>query len=487
MRFSTSIKKRLHDFADSLKHPTGCRDLLKWKRLHKVEITLLDLPDELLEQIVDESCPGDIESLISCCKRLYIAGGKFYEQHLSDKAKFSRRTLNWPRERSSKESFGIEELIDRPRSMLYVNKLAIMNRPRLSQPSSPFTHESLLAAHNPAWQDLFAVSRYTHIPQKEAKSRQATAKGADVLVVACILLHSLPNLRELWFDHSSNSHLVSDTIKNMLQANYTVNEISQRNGALSKLYSAHIVNGSGRSNAADDLSGSIALVPSMRLLHMNFPAGKFGYWPEELGMSNVERIEIDSGEILWSNFTRLFSHFHSLKVFRYNSSGSLRFDDTWMVMRFLELYAKQSLTDLSLNCSSFNISEEDKEIGMEIGMDPDYMEAFKHLARIEVHYEMLVMLQNHRLGLRRLIDLLPPSIEEVCLIMEGKPYMSMDLFDGLKEHKRLRVPKLKLVKFQVTRRPLFGLSLRHETRVCREAGILLEVDKAWTRLETGTN
>lgn len=53
---------------------------------------LLDLPNEILQQIVDDIVYIDLENLTLCCKRLHALGDKALLEHRKEKAKYTRIT-----------------------------------------------------------------------------------------------------------------------------------------------------------------------------------------------------------------------------------------------------------------------------------------------------------------------------------------------------------------------------------------------------------
>lgn len=142
---------------------------------------LLELPDELLLKVIQQTCPDGIEDLVLCWKKLYNKSDKILEEHKSNKKKYT--LLRWPpfnpfpprhlfRRTSMRAGIPacLSSLLFEPHLVSYVREVIhIVNIvTRRETPTYPFGRKSI-GTSDRVWQDFFDVGTCPYIPQSEAQ------------------------------------------------------------------------------------------------------------------------------------------------------------------------------------------------------------------------------------------------------------------------------------------------------------------------------
>ena len=232
---------------------------------------LSDLPNEILEQIIEETRPREIARFVSCCRLIFTLGHKALESHRLETAFFSvfdlRRCLQ------DGEAADVYRclwgLVVDPSRALYLRKLQFSDGYLLGLDKSTFQlipeilHRAS-ASRNP---------QYMSIKHSE-NVRSAFMKGR-MMAIALVMLMFAPNLEELSIRLRGPPYgkLTADVVRQIAQ----VNEIARSNSqderfnhrSLGNLLKVEIlVEPSGNLRTADNLQILDAFLeqPSLKIL-----------------------------------------------------------------------------------------------------------------------------------------------------------------------------------------------------------------------------
>ncbi|KAL6719747.1 hypothetical protein ACLMJK_001668 [Lecanora helva] len=358
------------------------------------------LPNEILLQIIDESCLDGIESLACSCRRLYTLAEKAIKQHNSDKRRFSYRRLEWPRGEDSENSFSIQELLLNPRRAFYVKEVRI-TKGKSTDPArsvkQPFGCQPLTISDD-ARQDS-GLGPYAPI-SNTGGWRQRLLNG-NVKTVAAMLLVSLPNLTKLIVDNPHDTAVLSKMVCSIVRVNYrTTSVIPGHAPSLSKFSYLQVSNG-GLNACNTGLQMEIATLPPMHALFLTFcQSSQLDPGPSLVAKSSLTEIDLSVVSVHPSHICRLLSHIQSLQRFKYQFCDNRPQHNPATIIQALEEYASHSLTDLEVIMSTQSV--EDTKVGSEWSVYT--LCAFQKLRRIKIDLGMIVRLEADKVMFTSLMD-----------------------------------------------------------------------------------
>ncbi len=416
-------------------------------------VKLLDFPDELLLQIVDETLPDGIEALARSSPRLRILAKDALIQHEADKKRCHNIEIN------EDEGPGplLIEMIRNPRRRYYPQHVNFEYcREDVYFPLEEDIGDNL--TQTLVQQPCVPLTELPHWVQEAASGNQ------DIIIAILLLL--LPNLTTLIIPSTRYCESVIRRIIEWSQQSV----IPQPNLPLARLENVVI---------GDDLwntfrPGEFLIehgleifrgLPSLRSLLCLYRTDRALYNPSiSLHFCDgCTQMHICDYELSSEDLELILQHVENLTVFtyidRFASNVARYLDD------ILERYAGDSLQELKLQCLPNKMS-------MLPSHGFDNLTGFTVLKKVMITLDTFHNEWNRSWSRPTLVDFLPSSVEEILVVGQTTCHNAEKVLDELAYAKAVHFPGLK--KVQMTKTQYFTAS---EMWVASEkAGITLELD-----------
>lgn len=435
-------------------------------------MTLLDLPNELLQCILDASRPHGFESFALTCHRLHDLSQPQISSHNQLKKIYT--SVHCRSDSDCAHPYAlIQRIWTRPLAAPYVRRASCSISPgrrnppdtqhlasdwpttlsRWLQASLYFERANVNAGHLELWRDRML----------------ACHSGSDV----AMLLTLLPNLEWLAITgYISESPEIQLQLIDLTISLIVQDAIAGLSHPLSNLRTVFIQLYASPAFSVQTLAPFIALPSLERLLTYSDWAGpphQDYNWPYGPHQSNLQTFELFDTFTNPSQLQRILLPMRQLRSFRYlNDDGFceyLPFLDTAGCVRSLIDCVGPTLEELTFTGRS----------GRHTAFES--LKAFPKLKRLEIR---LVLLSNPResSSCPRLIDILPPTLQDLILWCDTAscPLHTDRLFEGFSTHPKQALPKLERL----------NLVERHEDhledvlQVLRSTGVQVVVD-SWSR------
>ena len=416
-------------------------------------VNLMDFPDELLLQIVDETLPDGIEALARCSSRSAILSSDALKKHEADKEKYQNIEIK------EGECPGplLIEVVQNPRCGQYPRYVNFEYcREDVRVPLDQDIAEDLTQA----------LVQQPCVPLKELLhwTQEATSGNQDVIIAILLLL--LPNVESLLIpSYRYCESLIRNVVKWSRES-----IIPQPNLPLARLENVTIWDDQWNSGIPAEFFVSHGLktfggLPSLRTL-MCFYKTTRALCNADITLqfyNACTAMQICNLELSSDGLDLILQHIKNLTRFtyvdRYYSGISRHLDAT------LQKYASQSLKEIRLQCWHNPISEL-----------PSH--GFHSLTGFTVLQKITITLDTIRHGgygnLSRpsLVDFLPHSVEELTIIGPTKRRIAEKILDDSSCAKAVHFPGLK--KIHIVKTEYFCLS---PIMVAFEkAGIIMDLD-----------
>ena len=423
-------------------------------------VNLMDFPDELLLQIVDETLPDGIEALARCSNRSSILSKDALKQHEADKKRYQNIEIN------EEEGPGplLIEVVQNPRCGQY---------PRYA--NFEYCREDVRVPLDENIADILTQTLVQQpcIPLTELLHfiKEATSGNQDIIVAILLLL--LPNLESLIIPSTDYCESLIRRVVKWSQESI----IPQPNLPLARLQNVVIGDDEWDSGRPAKFLVDHGLMifgglPSLRSLMCLYRTSRALYNPTiTLQFHNgCTEMHIYDYELSSEDLELVLQHVENLTIFayidRYGSNITRYLDDT------LRRYAGHSLKELKLQCLPNPLSEL-----------PSH--GFQNLTGFTVLKKVTITLDTIRSGGNTsssrpsLVDFLPSSVEEITVVGPTTYRNAKKVLDELAHAKAVHFPGLKnvhMVKTEYFRMSEMRFALAN-------AGIILDLDHTEPDLE----
>ena len=474
--------------------------------------TLLSLPTELLDQIINDVHIDDIEAFSSCCRMVKLLAVARLEKHLARKFNFPTIAIeptNGPEHFSPDDSDDAgDQLI--PTSLL---RDFLMDEENALYPRSMFISDvstirdgneevcsalvtTYLEQHRGLEDKIVAKvmqiqkSLYTEKPALEAQNWVDLIKKGNSDATAALLITLFPNVKTLCMLHR---HTIPETILVRTLERLTSAAAKKGPRALDAFRELSEVDIRGNDHLVGDADGKLIAVfmilPSMRVIK-GYRLWLAGDWSSEAATSSVKEISLERSQIHSESFISCLKRIETLQRFTYDllcDPGSSILSEPRLIVKALRKYAWRTLVHLEITgearslsanlangepfigtLRSFHVLESARLMSMMLfksidGEDVDESEDItRNTAENFVDPTSLV-------EPRRLVDFLPSSARKLQLVGGLSNEEARDMFADLPELKRERLANL----FEIVLED--SDPLEQETKgLCKNAGIRLK-------------
>ncbi len=416
-------------------------------------VNLMDLPDELLLQIVDETLPDGIEALARCSNRSSILSHDALKQHEADKKRYQNIEIN------EEEGPGplLIEVVQNPRCGQYARHA-----------NFEYCREDVCV---PLEEDIADILTQTLvqqpcIPLTELLHwiHEAISGNEDIIVAILLLL--LPNLETLIIPSTGYCESLIRRAAKWSQESV----IPQPNLPLARLENVVIGDDEWNSGRPAEFLVDHGLMifrglPSLKSLMCLYRTTRALYNPTiTLRFCNgCTEMHVYDYELSSEDLELILQHVENLTAFayidRYVSNITRYLDD------ILRRYAGHSLKELKLQCLPNPLSELPSH-----GFNS--LTGFTALKKVTITLDTIRNGGNTSSSRPSLVDFLPSSVEEITVVGPITCRDAKKVLDELAHAKAVHFPGLKNVHMVKTE--YFCMS---EMRAAFEkAGIILDLD-----------
>lgn len=443
---------------------------------------LLQLPTEILDQIIDDTVPESVEAFSQSCTRIRRLAKDRLGQHYDDVRSYCGIELT-NRESSGRGKYNslelLEDMLQKPYLVRYPQKLTFgmidMNSSYTPAPSVEFRA-----------QVVNALIGCCYVPSDEIEEWAAAICSGHLGAGTALLLALLPNLRYLVIHGLSfrESHL-----KRML---YYIAGVSHdprfdgRHVALSRVVKLH-GSGSGYAGGGHEMEilAQLSALPSVKILRcreLMCPYGIITGWRRRSRRTHyggVTKLEILGGRVNPNAVNHLLENIRDLTHFTCHvpardllSWGSV---SIWQVLRH---HTRHSLEELDLTWSENQDGNPQASFG-DLG-------EFQVLRKLRVRYASIKLASEKRIVTPApLAFMLPPSLKELRLVedfcstpkdLKWDLDQLVKLFDWLAESKPVRLPNLEMIDCEGAYSKDYEQSgmCQYIRETCMKAGVALK-------------
>ena len=427
------------------------------------------LPNEIKLQVIETTNPEDIENLSLSCKAVYTLARKTLKQHKTDKNWQSHLhfEVNW-RQQDAKllEAFHkVRHIATNRRLARYLKTVFIQCCSRDRYPPTPLPEPSIKDGVIQACRTIFKDFESPYIKKDELDTlhQKLIDHGTAVnpkdiesatlrsLLLNFLLLNFLPNLERLSLNWLEQWTGIADTIRTISTINRDPPESMRDRLSLTKLQEIDL---DYRGDIHDDdnsvLEASMTL-PSLRILRFSClsPRYTINEWLDPTPHPSVSEVHFSYSNIRVTQLARLLDHVKCLRVFSYDHDDhSLRdpIEREFGPGAFLDLVLQRASTSLTyLNYTTF-VRRNPR--GAIIRMGPvGSFQGFVTLKTLRLSCAILLGDVGANIS-KKLVDELPPSLEELELVEHITLEEAQALFAGVLEMKQERLPNLRYVVFE---------------------------------------
>ena len=424
-------------------------------------VNLMDFPDELLLQIIDETLPDGIEALSQCSNRSSILSNDALIQHEADKKRYHSIEIN-------------ED--DGPGPLL----IEVVQVPRRGQYPRHANFEYCREdVRIPLDEDIVDILTQTLvqqpcIPLKELLHwiQEATSGNQDIIVAILLLL--LPNLETLIIPSTGYCESLIRRVVKWSQESFN----PQPNLPLARLENVVIGDDEWNSGRPAEFLVDHGLMifrglPSLRSLMCLYRTSRALYNPTiTLHFCNGRtEMYVYDYELSSEDLELILQHVENVTTFayidRYGSNITRYLDDT------LRKYAGPSLNELKLQCLPNPLSELPSH-----GFNS--LTGFTVLKKVTITLDTIRSGGNTSSSRPSLVDFLPSSVEEITVVGPITCRNAKKILDELAYAKALHFPGLKNVHMVKTE----YFCMAEMRQAFEKAGIVLDLDHIEPEMET---
>ena len=466
---------------------------------------LLDLANELLLGVISFVRVEDIEAFTSCNRRIYRVSQDVLQKHRAMKKKFSRVQLTFLNPGTTR----VHSSSVHPMVWL---EIITLDETAASYPTLLHIHDNI-RSHDAGkgyssristdTKDLIysKLDQCPYIPREELERWKKDIDSRQKIsfdIALALLLTLLPNLQSISTDGLRKiPHCTENMVVQIAKAHHVDKEHTHPSSHLASLNHAGTPSGSDNSlGSANCPSIGLCLpftgLPSFRSVSGDIVHGSTWDGLEDLQSlsktfeSAVTNINFTQSSISSLKFEKLLCRCGVLQVFKYEDDGmhfgELRFG---RILDSLLTHAGHSLCSLDLSAKNVYVfppgwceSPEDSDGAKAPLHCYVFMGSLRHfqvLRNVKVDSAMFIekVLNADTDGkisskVHRLVDILPASVEKLCLVARLGSRSSNRMFDGLVESKADVLPRLEEIEFE------YSDPVTHDLKqACHEIGVEL--------------
>ena len=480
---------------------------------------LLDLPNELLLDVINDVCVEDIEAFTSCNKRIHSLSKDILQRHKAMKKKYSKlrltsftNTANLDLSRRVHPIFWLQEIMLNETVASYPIHLYIQDHPAWDE------DERATDIPTESKDCMFSkLAQCPYIQRKELEAwKQRHRPDSNCFdITLALLLTLLPNLQSIIINCLMSRTFYTEYMLAQIAKAHQVDQ-GQRH-ALSRLVSLDVADDANHINGAH--FGNY-ISPDFCLPFTGFPsflsvsghncddrlsrdAELRSIWDNNKDLpkpfeSGFTKIKFRNSQISGLGFEQLLCRISTLQDFEYEYAGdpldheyaveplSVLFG-TRKIVNSLSTHASHSLRCLKLTGNGEHVEDFNSMFCWykPLVSDSDFvtlracifmgsLRDFQVLKDVRVNHAMFIEkitgvdTDKTSIKVHRLVDLLPASIEKLSLIGERGLCPLSDLFEGLTELKTHNVPKLETIDCDYC-----DPASRHLKQACHAVGIEL--------------
>ena len=416
-------------------------------------VNLLDLPNEILLQIVYETLPDGIEALSRCSNRASILSREALIQHEADKKKY--RYINLPEDEDPGPL--LIDVVQNPRRGQYARS-AILEfcrqdvRVPLDKDITDVLTQTLVQ------QPCVPLTELPHWIQ------EATSGNQDIIVAILLLL--LPNIETLCIPSTGYCESLIRRLVKWSQESV----VPQPNLPLARLQMVIIGDDEWDSGRPAEYLVDHGLtifqgLPSLRSITCFYRTSRAFNNPNiVLEYSNgCTELQIYDYELSSAQLQLILQHVENLTAFEY--LDRFRSDATRNLDIILQSYAGRSLEELKIYCLPTPLAELPSH-----GFHS--LTGFTVLKKITITLDTIRCGENTSSSRPSLVEFLPSSVEEITVIGPTTCQDAKKVLDELAHAKAVHFPGLKKVHMMKTR--LFSMAVMKVA--FEKSGIIMDLD-----------
>lgn len=391
-----------------------------------------DLPNELIQEILNHIQPEDIENFVMMSKHVYCLSDEVVQQHTEMKARYS--TYGCDENKGVSPARLLNGILLNPQIAYYVKDLEL---------STWFFENPFGDDYLPT--DGFYLSdraftehiteRFQHAARKSAPPGEAAewiqcVEDGDRDSIVALLLPLLTNVQTITINTSRASAVKTVSTLGRLVDTSTINGLCGLKNVT--------INGNDKSGDWKIVK-SLMCLPSMRSIKATW-LDKYGKGCTSSATSNVEELTLENCAITRKSLLNFLRAFTSLRKVRFESETTKRLLKPDSIRRALLTHARWTLQDLTI------FFTDNKQSPPAMGS----LRGFKMLKQVETSIKLLYDYDNVYLR-EMLAHVLPRSIETLVLWEDRSiDHASLEgLVSQVQKHKVLHMPLLRLLEVRL--------------------------------------
>ncbi|CAF9942452.1 hypothetical protein IMSHALPRED_003689 [Imshaugia aleurites] len=453
---------------------------------------LLDLPNELLLDVIDDVCVEDIEAFTSCNKRIHSLSEDILQRHRAMKKKYSKvRVQSW--DSKTKDVSGrVHPIVWLHNIMLdetvasYPTHLYIEDWEGYDDPALWDENEDATGISTESKESIFSkLAQCSYIQRKEVQRWKDVEDSSDsdyFDIALALLMTLLPNLRSIIICCLTN--YISYTKYMLAQIAKAHQAVQGQRHALSRLVTLVIVKNKYHDSLRTSLDFCLPFTsfPSVLSVSSNITKSRPSSHPSDLPKtfkSGITKIKFTDSDISGLGFEDLLSRIGTLQDFEYEYDKGFHNDfEPYKIVRSLLNHAGHSLRCLHLTGDWYEYYEcwvrDSDFVTLRTCVFMGSLRKSQVLKDVRVNHAMSIEIieevdtDKKSTKVHRLVDLLPASIENLSLIGTRGLCPLSDLFDGVTELKAQKFPELETIQSEYC-----DPASRHLKQACHVVGIEL--------------
>ncbi|KAL8927723.1 MAG: hypothetical protein Q9208_002138 [Pyrenodesmia sp. 3 TL-2023] len=423
---------------------------------------LLALPNVVIHQIVDKLDPRDLGSFVLSCKTTHKICQIAIKRHQELLKEYSALRFGDPGSWHGNYWLGdhalffLKKFLFNPRIAYYPRSIHAAQWGYDNDVDESIEEMGNLADVIASCGSKIAALGAKHLWFKEQERRD---EWRDALLVPtnqyhhlAMLLTMLPNLQSITFTSMSrHSEPIRDMVRSIAAANRDP-ESPMHQKALAKLTRISVDRADTEMGEDITFYGPFLELPSIRSVHGRMIDGENGALaavnsdqrPGVLLPWQVEEIDMEYSAIDLGSCDWMLRRIENLTRFSYHHAGSVVGDAEYYsggIVALLKKHASHSLVRLDLTADSIDNYGMEMASGYVLKQFVGDLRDFRKLRVLALDDTAFQKPKDRKLV--RLVDVLPASIEMVTLLSRIEEGNSAELFIGLAERKKDKVPQLK--------------------------------------------
>ena len=377
---------------------------------------LLELPQEILDQIIDDTIPESVEAFSKSCNYVNRLAKSRLEHHIADVASYcdiqitARRTNDLLRRHQASPLELLEDILQKPYLVRYPQRLWLGNGSRNDGRPRPTDSDEFRT------QIVSALIDCWYVPSNEVQEWATQICLGDYDAGTALLLALLPNLQCFVIESTSiQTGYIGRMLCYIAEASYDP-RFTGRCLALSKLVKVEL-SGRGLFDEGEEeieILAQLSTIPSVNILRcerIKCSEISSAFWNLDRYNSGVTIVEFFNCLVHPDVVDQLFGGMQALKRFYSGTSDGLNTtEDRSRIFQVLRQHAKHSLEELDLTWNSST-----KEIFDLASIDD--LRDFQKLKKLRVRYDAIMTEhEDGTLPQVPLTSILPLSITEVRLV-----------------------------------------------------------------------